>query len=51
MQEDHKRILDVSGKIQERQAVIASLRSQINELHCKIREKKARNQVQEKQVQ
>jgi chromosome segregation ATPase len=41
----------VSGKIQERQTVIASLRSQINELHGKIREKKVRTQAQEKQVQ
>ena len=41
----------MSGKIQERQTVIASLRSQINELHGKIREKKVRTQAQEKQVQ
>jgi TolA-binding protein len=41
----------VSGKIQERQTVITSLRSQINELHGRIREKKVRTQAQEKQVQ
>jgi TolA-binding protein len=41
----------VSGKVQERQTVIASLRSQINELHGKIREKKVRTQAQERQVQ
>jgi hypothetical protein len=41
----------VSGKLQERQTVIASLRSQINELHGKIREKKVRTQAQERQVQ
>jgi hypothetical protein len=51
VQEDHKRILDVSGKIQERRTVIASLRSQITELHGKIREKKVRTQGQERQVQ
>ena len=50
MQEDHKRILDVSGKIQERRTVIASLRSQITDLHGKIRDKKARTQGQERQV-
>ena len=41
----------MSGKLQERQTVIASLRSQINELHGKIREKKVRTQAQERQVQ
>jgi hypothetical protein len=51
VQEDHRRLLDVSGKIQERRTVIASLRSQITDLHGKIRDKKARTQGQERQVQ
>jgi hypothetical protein len=50
VQEEHRRLLDVSGKIEQRKTKINELRTQVNEVHLKIREKKIRNQMQEKQI-